>query len=472
MNLHKRFLEELKKIETWISLAGVTVAVVIFVCWICNTEDISVPGGIAAALSLVMFLGVCLRFVPAWTGFWRKNISDINNIETDIEINKRDINITALKIFFVFNAVCFFIIIFVYAIRSALYGVQPFGESLEFWKCLDSGHYLDIAEDWYLSTGEWDRLVQLVFLPGYPFIIKIFNVLFDNYLYASLAASSMFFGAAGAVFYKLMRLDYDKQTSLRAIKYLCLIPGVFFFAAPMSESLFLFCSVSCIYFARKRRWLAAGLLGGYAALTRSLGIVLLVPLIFEFVSYLINKEYLKDTDAKKRYTKAVMALRAASILLIPAGFGVYCYINYRVSGDPFKFLYYQKEHWGQEFGLFFNTASYQTDRMISEFSDKFNLMLGLWLPNLISSFSALLTLFVTVKRIRPSYVAYAIAYFFVAIGATWLLSAPRYLAALFILPMGFAVITNKPKWDMTLTVVCTVASVFYLFAFVMRWQVW
>jgi len=469
MDYRQKFIEQLKRIEVWISIAGLVTAAAIFFNWFFTTENISVAGGTAAVLSLALFVAVCLKFVPVWTAFWRTDKSGTENILGEIKTDRKEINITALKVFFLLNFVCFFIIIIVYALRSAMHGAEPLGESLKFWECLDSGHYLDIAKDWYLSGGEWDRLVQLVFLPGYPLIIKIFNVLFDNYLYASLAVSSICFGAAGAMFYKLMRLDYDKQTSLRAIKYVCILPGIFFFAAPMSESLFLLCSVSCVYFARKRKWPIACLFGGYAAFTRSLGLVLLVPVVFEFINYMVNKEFL---NGKRKHIVLRELLNTASVLLIPLGFGVYCYINYKVSGDPFKFLYYQKEHWGQETGWFFNTASYQTDRLIAEFSDDLNVMLGLWLPNLVSSFSALAVMFFSAKKLRPSYTAYALAYFVVAIGATWLLSAPRYLAALFVLPAGLAVLTENRRTDTILTVACTAASVFYLYAFIMRWQVW
>lgn len=472
MEFRQKIFARLKKFETWISIAGIITATAFFLNWFFTTDDISFEGGIAAALSLVLFVTVCVKFVPEWMNFWKHDVPCPDDIYGKIKTDKKEINLTALKVFFLLNFVCFFIIIIVYVLRSALYGMQTFSDSLNFWKCLDSGHYLDIAKDWYISEGKWDRLVQLVFLPGYPLIIKLFNVLFNNYLYASLAVSSICFGLAGAMFYKLMRLDYNKQTSLRAIKYVCLIPGIFFFVAPMSESLFLFCSVSCIYFARKRNWPVACLMGGYAAFTRTLGLVLLVPVVFEFIKYLVNKEFLPEKEYRTWRIKLCTVLNACSVLLIPAGFFVYCYINYKVSGDPFKFLYYQKEHWSQEFGWFFNTASYQTDRMISSFENDFSVMLGLWLPNLLSSFSALILMIFSVKKIRPSYMAYAISYFFAAIGATWLLSGPRYLAALFVLPVGLAVLTEKRRTDNILTALCAVMSVFYLYAFVMRWQVW
>ena len=52
----------------------------------------------------------------------------------------------------------------------------------------------------------------------------------------------------------------------------------FFFQAVYSESLFLLLTVASFSAARRGRWVLAGLAGGLAALTRSAGVLLLVPL--------------------------------------------------------------------------------------------------------------------------------------------------------------------------------------------------
>ena len=118
-----------------------------------------------------------------------------------------------------------------------------------FWLCLDSGHYVDIARDWYLSEGIRDRLVQLVFLPGYPIAIRLVNFLIGDYVVSGLLVSWLSFAGACSVIYSLLRLDYSHEVSLRTVRYLCIIPGVFFFISPMSESLFLLLSAGCVYLA-------------------------------------------------------------------------------------------------------------------------------------------------------------------------------------------------------------------------------
>lgn len=70
------------------------------------------------------------------------------------------------------------------------------------------------------------------------------------------------------------------------------------------------------------------------------------------------------------------------------------------------------------------------------------------------------------------YTAWFIAYFAVAIGATWLLSAPRYLAAMPTVPLALSLCAKTRKLDILLTSLCLALSLLYALAFVLRWQVW
>jgi len=175
-------------------------------------------------------------------------------------------------------------------------------------------------------------------------------------------------------------------------------------------------------------------------------------------------------DAKGQVGR--FAFRFASLLLIPAGFGVYCLINYQVSGNPFQFMEYQRVHWHQNLGWFFNTAAYQTKQAINCWENNRPHLLGLWLPNLIAGFSSLLIMIPTVKKIRPSCTAWFLVYYLIAMGATWLLSAPRYLVALLPVPLAVSQLAEKPAANILLTGASLSLSLLYLCAFVARWQVW
>ena len=281
-----------------------------------------------------------------------------------------------------------------------------------------------------------------------------------------MIVSAIAFAGAGTVLYCLARLDMDHNTAIRALRYACILPGAFFYAAPMSESLFLLLSASCIYLSRKKLWFPACLLGGLAAFTRSLGLMLAVPVGYELITDSLKYGF-------RRHGVFRRLLQYASLLLIPAGFGVYCLICKEVSGNPFQWMVYQREHWHQQLGLFFHTTAYQTENAVKAYHDQdFQLMMGLWLPNLICSFSALAIMAVSIRKLCPSYGAYFIAYFIIAIGATWLLSAPRYLLVLFPISFGMAEITRNRHIDAVLTIFTTAVNVLYTLLFAARWQVW
>ena len=160
-------------------------------------------------------------------------------------------------------------------------------------------------------------------------------------------------------------------------------------------------------------------------------------------------------------------------LLVPLGFAAYCYINWRVSGNPFQFLIYQREHWNQRTGLFFSTAAYQTDYFLRSLtSGDWRDALGLWLPNLIACFAALGLLAAAAPKLRASQTAWFLAYYIVAVGATWLLSATRYLLVLLPVPLALAQCTRKRTANLVLTALSTLGSLGYLIAFALRWQVW
>lgn len=442
-----------KKPEFILSAAGLLVLCGLYAYW-CVSTSAPVYGRISAFVSAALFAGVCLRFVPGWMDFWRRD--GLPQAHTGGEPPHMGI-----KIFLSFLSYALFILLLTYLIRSLAGYRGSFREYLSFWTCTDSMHYLDIARDWYLSEGSIDRLVQLVFLPGYPLAVRLMQVFVGDYLYAGLLVSALSFAGAGCAIYRLARLDMGHAGALRTLKYLCLMPGAFFFAAPMSESLFLLLCALCVYCARKGRWLAGCLFGALASFTRSLGLMLFVPLFFELVSSL----------AKGKKPPHPL-LRFAALLLIPLGFGAYCAVNYAVSGDPFKFMEYQGQHWGQHMGFFFNTASYQLREALRNFASAPTMVLGLWLPNLICTFGSLAVMLFAAKRLRPSYTAWFLAYFVIAIGATWLLSAPRYLAALIPLPMALSSLSKRPAADNVLTVLLALFSLFYLTAFALRWQVW
>lgn len=433
---------------------GLAALAALYLLWFMDSRS-SALGKLAALASVALFALVCLRFVPGWMRFWTPDeYSD--TVGSAAEPAKVRAKLFALGL--IWCLAVFVLTYFIYLIRGYNGSWASFSS---FWTLTDSGHYLDIARDWYLSEGVIDRLVQLVFLPGYPIAVRAMHLIVPDWVLAGLLVSWLSFSGALSVGYSLLRLDYSHSVSMRAIKYLLLIPGSFFFVSPMSESLFLLLSLGCVYLARTGKLAPGCLLGGLAAFTRSLGLMLFVPVCMELVHEAVNA----PKGQKRIY-------RFAWLLLILAGFAAYCYINYLVAGDPFQYMTYQSEHWGQNFGLFFNTASYQLENALSSLKNNPHNFLGLWLPNLVFDFASLAFMVSAARKMRPGYTAWFIAYYFIAIGATWLLSSPRYMISLLPFFLSVALTADTPKKDRVITAVCVPLWLYYEVMFVLRWQVW
>lgn len=446
-----------KWIYTGLCLAAL---LALFLNWMANTPPATMPAAISSILICVLFALLGIRFIPLWMQSWSGS-AELEDVPTGSE------RAVCLRVFMALILTRVAVIALSYILDCAVNGVGAFADRMYLlWTSGDGVHYLDIAERWYQSAGSRDELVRLVFLPLYPIVVRIVNFVFGNYFFSAMLISNFSFAFAGTILYRLARLDRGQENALRAVKYLAILPSAFFFSAPMSDSLFLLLSISCIYLARKKRYPAACLLGGLAAFTRSLGLTLLAPICFELIADLIRE--VKSGGSIRKYIGRLPAL-----LLIPCGFALYLYINYRVSGNPFQYAIYQREHWSQSLGYFWNTASYQIQYAIGSIQSgepwKF---FGLWLPNLVFIFGSLAVMMAAVRRLRPAYTAYFIAYYIIGMGVTWLLSAPRYLASLFPLSFAFSELAKKRLADNLLTAAFLVGTVLYMFAFVSRWQVY
>lgn len=420
--------------------------------WHFGDPGASVPSRIAAVSCAALFAILGLRFVPRWIDSWAHPSSAVRALPPE------DTHRTEGRIFLALLVLDVVILLMAFVLRWIAGYRETFVSSLSFWRCLDSNSYLEIAQQGYLTEG--DKRVQLVFLPGYPLAVRLMMLLIPNALHAGLIVSGLCFAGSGSLLYRLARLDWSHRDALRAVKYLCILPGVFFFVAPMSESLFLLLCIGCLYCARTGRWLIGGLLGALAAFTRSLGVTLMVPLLFELIQHW------------QGLTKGQAVKRTASVLLVAMGFVAYLGVNVLVAGNPFQFTVYQREHWGQQLGWFFNTAAYQTREAISNWHFDPETFVGLWGANLASIFGSLMVMILAVKRLRLSHTAWFIVYFVVAIGATWLLSAPRYMCAFLPLPLAVAALTRRESVQTVVEPCCIALGLMYFYAFVMRWQVW
>lgn len=69
------------------------------------------------------------------------------------------------------------------------------------------------------------------------------------------------------------------------------------------------------------------------------------------------------------------------------GFVVYLLINYQVEGDPFRFLYYQSNHWYNGFAPIWTTLHYIIQNAITDWYTSTGMCL--WVPELVLFLSIL-----------------------------------------------------------------------------------
>lgn len=145
---------------------GLAALAALFVLWCVRTPGLSVPGGIAAGCSAALFAAVGLRFVPAWVRFWQRGDA------APAAVPAAEPAHMSARIFAALLALDLVLLLLTWGIRALAGQSETLTQALEFWRCTDSRHYLDIARDGYIAAGDPDRVVQLVFLPGYPLVVR------------------------------------------------------------------------------------------------------------------------------------------------------------------------------------------------------------------------------------------------------------------------------------------------------------
>jgi hypothetical protein len=200
------------------------------------------------------------------------------------------------------------------------------------WNRWDAANYVRIAHYGYQTRFD------VAFFPLFPLLISGIAHILGNwsYLLVGMLLSNAALLGALFVLYQLAAEATDDSTALRAVLYLCIFPTALYFFTAYNESLFLLLVMGAYLAMRRQHWEVAGLLGLLAALTRSAGILLVVPYLYEVW---VSRE-------------RVMANRFAlmrgmlPIVLIPLGTLIYSLYCWHIRGDPFAFASLQY-HWGR-----------------------------------------------------------------------------------------------------------------------------
>ncbi len=143
----------------------------------------------------------------------------------------------------------------------------------------DAGWYLAIARDGYslAETGQ----ANVAFYPVLPALIRLLSFVAPWRVAGSLIVNVALLGAV-LYLYALVQLDYDEPTALRAVVFLLLFPSAIFLTAIYTEPLLLLTMIASLYHARRGHWWLAGAWGLAAGLTKLVGAMIVVALLWEW----------------------------------------------------------------------------------------------------------------------------------------------------------------------------------------------
>ena len=201
----------------------------------------------------------------------------------------------------------------------------------------DSQWYMSIVREGYKTFDATHT--NLAFFPLYPLLIKALGFALGeaNLALAGVLVANTAFFAALFYLHRLASMDGGRDHARRAIWYVAIYPAAFFFGAAYAESLFLLTAAATLYHLRRGEVWRAGLWGFLGALTRTQGILLLLPIAWE--------------AARLAWRQRRPPWRQAPALALPplgvALFMAYLYVNV---GDPLAFLHVQSV-WHRSFAL-------------------------------------------------------------------------------------------------------------------------
>lgn len=253
------------------------------------------------------------------------------------------------------------------------------------WEHWDAVHYVSIAQFGYQNRDD------LAFFPLFPMLIWPFGRLTGNYLLPATLISN--FALLGSLFllYQMATEIGGELVGRRTLLYLCLFPTAFFFFAAYNESLFLLLTLGAFFAMRRQQWWLAGILGLLASLTRSIGVLLVLPYLYEL--WYSRESFLAS---RQRFI-----LKALPIVLIPLGTVLYCIFCWKVSGDFLAFASVQVR-WARHtswpwYGLFLAFLQLFWSQPFGSFSQAHIIL------DLSATLGFIALAFLGRRKLRPSY---------------------------------------------------------------------
>ena len=184
----------------------------------------------------------------------------------------------------------------------------------------DAEWFLRIARDGYDE-------VSAAFFPLYPALLALLGSSLVWGTLLSLVAA----GLGAVCVFRIAKAKLGDDGAHDTILVLALFPTAFVFTAVYSDGLFLLLSAASFLAAERGRPWLAGIAGGLAVATRSMGLALVPALV-----YLLWPRSRRET------------WRLVPLLLLPAALGLYAVYLDREVGDAFAFTNAQASGWDRE----------------------------------------------------------------------------------------------------------------------------
>jgi hypothetical protein len=208
----------------------------------------------------------------------------------------------------------------------------------------DASWYLVIAHYGYRPELFPFTASRTAFFPVYPLGLRGISTLGVPPVLAGVLLSTFALALALYGIHRLVTLEFASLTARAragsneiarlAVLLTAFAPMAFFFSAVYSESLYLALSVGVFWFARQGRWMWVGVLGAFAAATRSTGVVLALPAL---ILYLYGPREDRPADFARRARSVLPRYRVRTSLLwlglVPAGLGAYLLYLWLAGGE-------------------------------------------------------------------------------------------------------------------------------------------
>lgn len=217
---------------------------------------------------------------------------------------------------------------------------------LDMWARWDTGWYISVARVGYVvPQGGTAEMGNLAFFPLYPFLIRLVALPFGSSLMTrerlfliGLLLSNLFLLIAMLLLHRLVvALLGDRDTARRTVWMMLVFPTAFYLSAVYAESAFLMFSLGAFYAANRRRWALAGLLGALTALTRPLGVLIAIPLLWQALE-------------SAGWKPSRLRWQVLWLGLIPAALLIHLLAMAQLTGDLLAPLRIQQA-WNKEFAL-------------------------------------------------------------------------------------------------------------------------